>query len=272
MTLRELAGRSPLGAVVRAPRAVTLRRTLAKARLVRNPIRFIALETGRAGRIGEHRLAHLPMSITVRHRTRDTDVLSEMLSAYQPPESITLPTSGTVLDVGGNIGLFALWALERCPGCRVISYEPDPRNQPVLLRNWQRAPFSDRWSTRAVAVSNRSGELRFASGGHADSRVSASGDVVVPVVDIFDEPRADFMKIDIEGSEWDILRDPRLPELPADIVVMEWHRHAVDGTEGDAVEASARLTDAGFDIASNEFDPGRDHGVIWAKKVARPAV
>jgi tRNA1(Val) A37 N6-methylase TrmN6 len=74
------------------------------------------------------------MTFAVRHRSRDTDVLTEMLSAYSPPLTITLPATGTMLDLGGNIGLLALWALERCPGCRVISYEPDPTNQPLLAR------------------------------------------------------------------------------------------------------------------------------------------
>lgn len=266
MTVKELVRRSPLGLALRTSRAIAVRRAFAKARIVRYPIRFLAFETGRPGRVGEHRLATLPISVSVRHRSRDTDVLAEMLSAYRPPRGITLPTSGTVLDIGGNIGLFALWALENCPGCRVISYEPDPTNLALLTRNWERASQGDRWETRPVAVSNRSGEIGFDSGGYADSRVNAAGDVVVPVVDIFEQPHADLMKIDIEGSEWDILRDPRLRDLPADVLVMEWHRHATDGTEGDAAEATQRLTEAGFEIASSEFDLGRDHGVIWATR------
>lgn len=263
---RDLVKRSPLGPIVRSEHAVAIRRTVAKAMLVRNPFRFLALETGRAGRLGQHRLVGLPITVTVRHRSRDTDVLSEMLSAYSPPTSIQLPTSGTVLDIGGNIGLFALWALAEIPACSVVSYEPDPKNLPILARNHDLAACGDRWTTRAVAIGNRSDEIRFASGGYADSRVSAAGDVVVAMVDIFDQPHAEFMKIDIEGSEWEILRDPRLPALPADLLVIEWHRSATDGTQGDAAEATGLLELAGYVIASSEFDQGRDHGVIWATR------
>jgi FkbM family methyltransferase len=208
----------------------------------------------------------LPITVALRHRSRDTDVLAEMLSAYTPPPSITLPNSGCVLDIGGNIGLFALWALAEIPGCNVISYEPDPQNLPILDRNRELAACADRWTTRRVAVGNRSDEIRFASGACADSRVSASGDVVVPMVDIFEQPHAGFMKIDIEGSEWEILRDPRLSKLPTEILVIEWHRAAIDGSQGDAAEATELLARAGYAIASSEFDAGRDHGVIWARK------
>jgi FkbM family methyltransferase len=249
---------------------VWIRRAITKARLVQDPLRFLALEAGRAGRVGEYRLTELPVTVCVRHRSRDTDILSEMLSAYRPPPAVALPTSGTVLDVGGNIGLFALGMLAQRPGCRVISYEPDPSNLPLLARNRQRAAFGERWVVRPVAVSNRAGAIGFESGRYADSRVSASGDVVVPLVDIFEEPHASFMKIDIEGSEWDILRDARLPTLPADTVVLEWHRQAVDGTEGSAGEAARCLEQAGFTIAASEFDLGRDHGVIWAVRRQRP--
>jgi FkbM family methyltransferase len=265
MRFKDFVKRSPLAPVVRSSRAVAVRSTFAKARLVRNPIRFLALETGHRGRLAEHHLLHLPIDVTVRHRTRDTDILSEMLWAYQPPGAICLPASGTVLDIGGNIGLFALWALGECPGCSVISYEPDPSNLAVLARN-RASVGGDRWTVQPVAVSNWAGESRFASGSYADSRVSAAGDVLVTVVDIFQQPHATFMKIDIEGSEWDILRDPRLSTLPADIVVMEWHRHATDGTEGDASEATARLRHAGFAIEASDFDAGRDHGVVWAMR------
>jgi FkbM family methyltransferase len=266
VTLKGLVKRSPLAPLVRSGQVSSARRTLAKARLVQDPIRFVALESGRVGRVGEHRLVHLAGSVTVRHRSRDTDVLLEMLTAYRPPASIGLPTTGTVLDIGANIGLFALWALAQCPGCGIVSYEPDPANLPLLLRNRDRGAFGSRWAVQPVAVSNHSGDIRFASGGYADSRASKSGDVVVPVVDIFEQPRAEFMKIDIEGSEWDILRDPRLPSLPADIVVIEWHRHATDGTKGDASEAAELLIQAGYVIAASDFESGRDHGLIWAAK------
>lgn len=264
--VRQFVKRSPLGPVVRSSRALVIRRALVNARLVRDPVRYIAFESGSRGRVAEHRLTELPVTVALRHRSRDTDVLGEMPWAYRPPPSIALPASGTVLDIGANIGLFALWTLARYPGISVVSYEPDPNNLPLLARNRALGGFGERWTTRAVAVGNRNGEARFASGGYADSRVNESGDVVIPLVDIFEQPHGQLMKIDIEGSEWDVLRDHRLPALPADVVVMEWHRHAIDGTTGDAAEAVGLLEKAGFDIAASQFDRGRDHGLVWAAR------
>jgi FkbM family methyltransferase len=256
--------RRALRPFARTPLVSRVRLVVAKARLVTRPIRFAAYEMAGRARVANHVCREPHFVVSLRHGTRDTDVLLEIRHAYQPPAGLHLPGSGLVLDVGGNIGLFALLALSTLPECRVISYEPDPANLPALRRNAALNAFSDRWELRPVAVGNSNGEAAFDSGLFADSRVSNSGEVVVPVVDLFEQPAAALMKIDIEGSEWSILRDPRLSGLRAGILVMEWHTHATDGTTGGEPEAKALLARAGFHIASSYHMPGRDHGTIWA--------
>ncbi|HEU4781641.1 MAG TPA: FkbM family methyltransferase, partial [Steroidobacteraceae bacterium] len=42
-----------------------------------------------------------------------------------------------VLDVGANIGLFSLNLLERCPGARIVAFEPSPLTAAILRANLQ---------------------------------------------------------------------------------------------------------------------------------------
>nr|MDP9121823.1 FkbM family methyltransferase [Acidobacteriota bacterium] len=53
---------------------------------------------------------------------------------------IRYPESGCVLDVGANIGLFTLYALDRSPGLRVLAFEPAPPLFAALEKNLASLP------------------------------------------------------------------------------------------------------------------------------------
>jgi FkbM family methyltransferase len=120
----------------------------------------------------------------------------------------------TVLDVGSNIGISALYFLTRNPGCHVWLYEPVPRNVERLRANL--AGFEDRYTLREAAVAPDAGRLRFGveeSGRYGGVGVdtgqaievdgAAINEVVAEVLEAV--PAIDVLKIDTEGSELDIL-------------------------------------------------------------------
>jgi FkbM family methyltransferase len=41
-----------------------------------------------------------------------------------------------VLDIGGNVGMFAAWAAGRWPAAHITSFEPSPEST-VVFREWQ---------------------------------------------------------------------------------------------------------------------------------------
>lgn len=53
---------------------------------------------------------------------------------YDVP-GVDLATCRSVLDIGGNVGLFALYVASRSPQTHVHCFEPDPRNFEILERN-----------------------------------------------------------------------------------------------------------------------------------------
>lgn len=68
--------------------------------------------------------------------------------------------SDVVVDVGANIGLFALYAASRAPGVRVVSYEPEPRNFAVLSRNIAGSPrLCEQVRPHNKAVAGKPGDI-----------------------------------------------------------------------------------------------------------------
>ncbi|MBN1528063.1 MAG: FkbM family methyltransferase [Thermoleophilaceae bacterium] len=266
---RALRASPALRAVADTPIAQRLIQTERAVRLLR-PARSVV--AGRRGSVGRYRLRNGGAQLHLRRRSRDLDILAEIFAArsYEPPAEVLPLLDGPlrIADLGGNVGLFGAWALGRWDVVRIRSYEPDPANAELLSAT--AAPFPC-WEVAGVAVGAASGTLRFAAGMLSESRAALHGEdwVGVPVVDLFAEPAADLLKVDIEGAEWPILADPRLAGLDARVIVMEWH--ALGCPDPDPADAASRLlARAGY--GGQDRVPGRfpSCGTIWAWRAHTP--
>jgi FkbM family methyltransferase len=203
--------------------------------------------------------------VQVRHRTRDLDILTEvfMRGCYEPPAALPLAEPLRILDAGANIGLFGVYALDRWEVVALTSYEPDPANAALLAAT---AAPHQQWNLIPKAVSSSTRPIRFITGLYSESRAARAGEtgVFVSTADLFVETRdVDLLKLDIEGGEWAILTDPRLRDLDARALVMEWHR--VSSPEPDAERCAARLLrNAGYTNQHRFPGPTPSNGVLWA--------
>ena len=113
-----------------------------------------------------------------------------------------------IIDAGANIGMASLYFKRHFPRVRITAFEPDPRIASVLQKNMQSFGYDDVEVIRA-AVSDHDGIMRFAAD-HADGgRLASDGQEEVKVVrmrNYLDEP-IDLLKLDIEGAEFDVLKD-----------------------------------------------------------------
>jgi FkbM family methyltransferase len=227
---------------------------------------------GRGG-IRSYRLATGGIAL-VRHRSRDIDLIVEIFGprrAYEPPASLARRLTGPmrILDLGGNIGLFAIFALHRYDVRAITSFEPDPENAAMLARAIQLNRADDRWRLRPVAVSNAAGPISFLTGRLLESRSADPGEggVELSAVDLFAlDHDVDLIKIDIEGGEWALLADPRLPSLGACTIVIEWHARGAPDPDPHAA-ALGLLERAGYLIHLDEVDPPHGHtGLVWATR------
>jgi FkbM family methyltransferase len=252
------------------PRVKRVRRIIAAARLLRPGAAFVVGEL--RGGVRRYRLTS-GIAVVVRHRSRDIDVVVEVLGErqpYEPPAELVprLADPLRILDLGGNIGLFGAFALARFDVRELTSFEPDPVNAEILARTIALNHCDGLWRLRAAAASNAAGELRFLAAHGPESRMAEAGDdaTAVPAIDLFAlDGRVDLLKIDIEGGEWALLCDPRLPSLGADVIVLEWHwRFAPEPDPHAAVVR--RLRAAGYEIVGDESDPAVAIGVVWAAR------
>lgn len=138
-----------------------------------------------------------------------------------------------VLDVGAHVGTFSLALAERLPNLRACCYEPSSATVSYLRGNVERNGLASRISVNAVAVTSRSGKARLRALESADSCATIvgpeDGGELVEVVS-FDsiveeqDSRIDLVKLDCEGSEYDIV-EGSTPETfeRIDQVVLEYH-------------------------------------------------
>lgn len=61
-------------------------------------------------------------------------VAQELETDYYGLERIKLSPSDTVIDIGGNIGMFSIYVKKKF-GCKVIAFEPVPMNYEQFKQN-----------------------------------------------------------------------------------------------------------------------------------------
>lgn len=150
----------------------------------------------------------------------------------------------TVLDLGCYSGLTAI-AFSKAvkESGRVISVEPDPTNFSASMANidmHRRLNGLDNITLLPIAVSGKSGKLRFSSEGSMGSSAASivggyrGTNLEIPCVTLEDLARengaecVDFIKMDIEGAELDVVRNAEefLKKYKPKLII---EPHVVDG-------------------------------------------
>jgi len=177
---------------------------------------------------------------------------------YRRHGLLPLPSSGIVVDLGANRGMFTALALASSPGLRVVAVEPSRLLNKVFTAMIER----NRWQDRVRLVS------AFIGGNTAVQSQALTTDphyMGIPFISIneflFDIPTIDFLKCDIEGSEFELLA-PGSPLLArTQRLAVELHDFA-----GDRRSFQAGIEAAGFKILHVDQSPGSC--ILLAKRVS----
>ena len=202
-------------------------------------------------------------------------VLDEIfqLGGYEYPVEVARlmearPRPRRIVDIGACVGLASLFFLERFPDVFITALEPDTWNREVLLETVRANNLGDRWTVIPACASTRQGTVPFISDhfmSRIDPRGEAPGAETAPTIDVLPIlDRADLVKIDIQGGEWEILSDPRFADLRIGAIVIEYHPYLAPSSEPYS-DVRRLLSDAGFVIGrvANEH---AGEGTIWAWK------
>ncbi len=132
-----------------------------------------------------------------------------------------------IIDIGANVGGFAIWAKYRWPNASLDCYEPIKTNYEILEKN---AKSLKGVTCHNVAVAKEAGTRQMYYGLHNPGECSfykgAEQDEGGEVVNTFpasELPECDIMKIDTEGAEVEIIEN--LVNMPK-IFLIEYHGEA----------------------------------------------
>lgn len=141
---------------------------------------------------------------------------------YDIPYEHSLPT---VLDVGANIGSYAIWASQRWLFSTIYCYEPLSDNFELLKQNT--AVLGSRVVLHPFAIGNpRHTKLRLGKNNCGEASFFDLGEQREETVTVITKgpevlPDAQILKLDVEGAEVEILMG--IPDISYDAVVLEYH-------------------------------------------------
>lgn len=159
------------------------------------------------------------------------------------------------VDVGANVGLYTVLALER--GAEVIAVEPDPTAVHRLKRNLALNGYAA--SVVESALADRSGERPFTVGLDSTNRLltgsSAEESRTVPAItldELLRERTARGVKIDVEGAEWLVLRggERALRERRIELLQLEWNDCSRRHFGYDRAELAQWLSMVGYELVA----------------------
>jgi FkbM family methyltransferase len=163
---------------------------------------------------------------TLRVHVRDNGLGPVTMAEFFSPQSRIIPPDlppvqpRVIYDLGANLGIASLYFWSLFPEAQIYGFEPLPENLEVCGLNYAQLPAPSRvfpW-----AVGQQTGTAMFdcqndSRGGRLetslhDPRLTTVGKLEVQIYSIRDLiqkvglPAPDFVKIDVEGAEYDVLR------------------------------------------------------------------
>lgn len=193
------------------------------------------------------RLRMLKHSLLCRPGTTDLVTLMSTFSMlyHRPPTN--LPEDAVILDLGANVGFTMVEMASTFPGARIIGVEMDEDN--FMLASENIKPFGPRCTVLHAAVwiedSKVSYEGEDADAFHVKSSTGEGKQQVVSkkiesIEKEFDLNRVDYLKMDIEGAETDIIQSSIKWSDMVQSMKIEIHR------EGDMDVIMTKLQEAGY--------------------------
>ena len=194
--------------------------------------------------------------IDIRPNYMDATILYEVFIDHCYAEKLKLSVNPVIIDVGGYIGDFAIYACKYLNAAKVITCEPSPSNLRLLRQNVTLNNYSDRVTIIAKAVT-AGGDIFIDTElpPRSQARVSAYGTQVNPtripgitLEEIIQDnhiDHIDLLKVDCEGGEYEIFSTARAEVIAMiDHIVFEYHE--IDGYESKLEAVKKRLSTSGF--------------------------
>lgn len=220
-------------------------------------------------------ILNLKNGLRLKLRTDSTDIqafVNVWLKREYAQQKFEIHEKDNVIDVGGHIGLFSVYAAYFCKEGSVISFEPDEENFRLLQENialnklGNIKPFN-------LAVASKSGKARiyqnkddqaahtiFGTGRHF---VEATTTSLQEIIDSNSVVKCNLLKLDCEGAEYEIIDSlPNEYFDKIDKICLEYH--PIENSAMLLRDLKIRLDDLGYKVM--EMSSADDMGLLFAYK------
>lgn len=160
------------------------------------------------------------------------------------PAGYEIKDGDTILDIGANIGVFAIYAATRAKNTTILAFEPFPENARILAQNIANSGINNvKVYPKAVAGTSKERILEVSDSWikHSLSRLDSNKQGISIQTISFDRvmnaiEKCDLLKIDCEGSEYEIFYSAS-PESLAKVnkIVGEFHNRDQNTMNGTAI-------------------------------------
>jgi FkbM family methyltransferase len=198
----------------------------------------------------------------------------------------TLPKRcDTILDCGANVGIFSMWAAQERPSARIVALEPFADTYRALESQIRGNGLDRRVECVQAGLAGAAGQRWMQGGGDSPYRKMMAADAVadaaatagqaLPVrcitlagaLEQFRLQPLDVLKMDIEGSEWEVLLSTA-PEALAGIRHIQLEYHTVHKRFGYTLETLfAHLERAGHRLVWRTED-AHHTGLAYLERAA----
>ncbi len=192
----------------------------------------------------------------------------------------------TVIDIGSLVGSFTLWAHEQWPHAKIYSYEPNPQSYELLMKNIQEANVDGRIKSYNIAIWGRDDELQLHrfydtpgcnsifekqpfAGTYLDS-ITVKAKKLNSIIEEIGS-KIDFLKIDCEGSEYEILYNLDKEKLQKiQFIALEYHEFD-NNEKNNSHHLLQYLRKSGFaaQLIPVNVEKGKGLGYIYAAQMGK---
>ncbi len=209
-----------------------------------------------------------------RSGTTDRGIINEIFIYKEyNPRGFEIKKDDVVIDIGGHIGIFTILASKLAENGKIYVFEPMPENFNLLLENIR---INNRSNVvafkKAVASKNEKKDLFLSEGenkgGNSFYKKNENSRKIEVETLAFQDfikknkiKKIDFLKMDCEGGEYDILfKCPKETLKKISKISMEYHNLS---NKNNGERLKAFLEKSGFIVIKKEL---RKRGMIYAKR------
>jgi len=205
--------------------------------------------------------------VEVRAKTTDRGIVtSVMLLDEYKIEKTRFSKNATIIDIGGQIGVFSIFASKKAS--KVYVFEPTEKNFQMLKNNIKINKLQNKISAFKYAVSDKKKAIKIYlsednTGGHSAYGNGKYEKVeAVSLESVFEKnkiEKCELLKLDAEGSEYDILYSLP-PKYFARIIHIYMEYHDIDNKSKNHKALIKFLKNLGYEI---EYDAG----LLYASRI-----